>query len=208
MGIRLIIVKKRINVFFLFLIIITLISACVNEYHERFVENFDKPALRYFSAKLKNSGVDNRYFQGIDSPSEKGAKIMLLKIDPEAPAGPGGGPEIISEKFTHFGVYSARIKVQDVTKIQPDVGAVVGCFTYNMDSITGLSEIDFEWLLADPEIIYLGTWTGGNDNLLRIGRTINLAKGIIYNTSLEYNDIIHPLTGRQNQPETIQYRKL
>jgi hypothetical protein len=29
-----------------------------------------------------------------------------------------------------------------------------------MDNDPGLSEIDWEWLIADPEIIYIGTWTG------------------------------------------------
>jgi len=181
-----------------------MLSACENKHHKRFTENFDKPTSKYFNAKLRESGVDNRYFQGINSSSEKGTKIMLLMIDPDDPVGPGRGPEIISKKFTHYGTYSTRLKIPDVTKIQPDVGAVVGYFTYCLDDFTGLSEIDFEWLLADPEIIYVGTWIGGNDNLLRIGRTINLAKGIIYNTVLEYNDVPYPLSGMLNQPETIQ----
>lgn len=75
------------------------------------------------------------------------------------------------------------MKVPDVRKQQPNTGAVVGYFTYHMDSIAGLSEIDFEWLVADPTIIYVGTWTGAQGQLARIGRTINLSKGIIYSTS-------------------------
>ena len=51
-----------------------------------------------------------------------------------------------------------------------------------IDSVFSLSEIDFEWLVADPSIIYIGTWTGNRGELKRIGRTINLARGIIYNT--------------------------
>ena len=203
MGIRLIVIKKGIIVLPLFLIIV-LVSACRNEYHGRFVEDFNKQTSKYFNAKLRDSDVDNHYFPSVNSSLEKGTKVILLNIDPEDDAGPRYCPEIISEKFTHFGVYSTRLKIPDVTEIQPNIGAVVGYFTYFMDSIAGLSEIDFEWLLADPEIIYIGTWTGGNDNLLRIGRTINLAKGLIYNTSLEYNDIIHPLSDMLNQPETIQ----
>lgn len=75
-----------------------------------------------------------------------------------------------------------------------------------MDSVYGLSEIDFEWLVADPSIIYIGTWTGGKGELKRIGRTINLAGGIIYNTVYKegYKGEAVPLTGAQNQPETIE----
>src|SRR5678809_979955 len=75
-------------------------------------------------------------------------------------AGAGRGPEIISNNFTYYGTYSARLKVPDVRNIQPNTGVVVGYFTYFMDSVYGLSEIDFEWLVADPSIIYIGTWTG------------------------------------------------
>ena len=60
-------------------------------------------------------------------------------------------------------------------------------------------------LVADPSIIYIGTWTGDRGALKRIGRTINLAKGIIYNTiyKVGYKGKPTPLTGAQNQPETI-----
>ena len=33
-----------------------------------------------------------------------------------------------------------------MTKVQPNVGAVVGYFTYNMEPGKSLSEIDWEWL--------------------------------------------------------------
>src|SRR5690606_6653375 len=94
---------------------------------------------------------------GVDSPSEPGTKIMSFKIDPDGPVGAGRGPEIISNEFTHYGTYSARLKVPDPRVDQPNVGAVVGYFTYHMDDDPGLSEIDFEWLIADPTVIYVGT---------------------------------------------------
>jgi hypothetical protein len=123
-------------------------------------------------------------------------------------AGAGRSPEIGSKELTHFGTYTARIRVPDVTKVQPNLGAVVGCFTYRMDSVYGLSEIDFEWLIADPEIIYIGTWTGKRGDLQRIGRTINLAKGIIYNTSYRADRTERnergQFMGLQNEPESIR----
>ncbi|HTF16692.1 MAG TPA: hypothetical protein VK658_01395 [Chryseolinea sp.] len=48
---------------------------------------------------------------------------------------------------------------------------MVGYFTYQIDDAFGLSEIDFEWLIADPSVIYGGTWTGPDRALKRIGRT-------------------------------------
>ena len=178
------------------------------DYHKAFVEDFSKPTSKYFMQRRdrRDEATDFRYFPGNVSLSEKGTDVLLYRIDPNDPAGAGRGPEIISKKYTSYGTYAARIRIPDVTKVQPNVGAVVGYFTYNMEPGKSLSEIDWEWLIADPEIVYIGTWTGPRGNLQRIGRTINLAKGIIYNTiyrSGKDGNIDHPLTGLQNQPETV-----
>lgn len=176
-------------------------------YHGPFIENFTKSTSEFFNYNIRRSGYDFRYYSGIPSLSERGTDVMVLRMDTADVAGAGRGPEIGSKDLTHFGTYSARIRVPDVTRVQPDLGAVVGYFTYRMDQIHGLSEIDFEWLIADPEIIYVGTWTGPRGDLQRIGRTINLAKGVIYDTSYradrgERNERGR-LTGLQNQPEKI-----
>lgn len=178
------------------------------EYHKAFVEDFDKTTSKYFMQRRdrRDEATDFRYFPGNVSLSEKGTDVLLYRIDPQDPAGAGRGPEIISKKYTSYGSYAARIRIPDVTKVQPNVGAVVGYFTYNMEPGKSLSEIDWEWLIADPEIVYIGTWTGPRGNLQRIGRTINLAKGEILYTiyrSGKDGNINHPLTGLQNQPETI-----
>jgi beta-glucanase (GH16 family) len=170
-----------------------------------FTEDFNDSTLQNFL--YGSTGVKDafKWRVGVNSSSEPGTKVILMKIDPADSAGAGRGPEIISREFTYYGTYSARIKIPDVRKVQPNVGAVVGYFTYNMDSIQGLSEIDFEWLLADPTIIYIGTWTGQEGKLQRIGRTIDLAHGRIYYTisKVGYNGEPTILTGLQNQPESI-----
>lgn len=178
------------------------------EYHKAFVEDFSKSTSKYFMQRRdkRDEATDFRYFPGNVSLSEKGTDVLLYRIDPQDPAGAGRGPEIISRKYTSYGTYAARIRIPDVTKVQPNVGAVVGYFTYNMEPGKSLSEIDWEWLIADPELVYIGTWTGPRGNLQRIGRTINLAKGEILYTiyrSGKDGNINHPLTGLQNQPETI-----
>ena len=152
-----------------------------------FKEDFDAAKPQYFSG-----GSAPRLFFGVPSLTEKGTTVMLERIQPTDPAGAGKGPEISSTKRTHFGTYSARLRVPDVKKAQPNVGAVVGYFTYRFTQGFGLSEIDFEWLIADPTIIYLGTWTSAPNNvgnLQRVGRTINLAKGqILYTNYRSYHD--------------------
>lgn len=182
-------------------------------FHGAFTEDFSGATSAFFDYNYRRSGDDFRYFSGIRSFSEKGTDIMLYRIDPSDPAGAGRGPEIISKDYTFYGSYSARIKLPDVTKVQPNVGAVVGYFTYNVDRQMGLSEIDIEWLLADPRIIYIGTWTGKNGTLNRVGRTINLATGEILETiwrseSRQPDGTVHripntPLENRQNLPEKI-----
>jgi len=170
-----------------------------------FFEDFNDSISKYFRYGSTGNKAAFKWKMGVNSQAEPGTKILSFKIDPNDSAGAGRGPEIISNDFTHFGTYSARLKVPHVKDIQPNAGAVVGYFTYHVDSIPGLSEIDFEWLIADPTIIYIGTWTGQNGQLKRIGRTINMAKGIIYNTVYKegYKGPGTPLTGIQNQPETI-----
>jgi hypothetical protein len=173
--------------------------------HGGFFENFSRSASRNFQPHTGGNGVDFIWRFGVRSPTERKTKILSFKINPEDSAGAGRGPEIISNNFTHFGTYATRLRIPDVRNIQPNVGAVVGYFTYHVDSVFGLSEIDFEWLIADPEIIYIGTWTGPHGDLRRIGRTINLADGIIYNTSYKerLSGFIRPMTGIQCQPDTI-----
>lgn len=178
------------------------------KFEKAFTENFDKQSSKYFDENHGRGNVeeDFRYYPGIPSLTENGTDVMMFRIDPEDPAGAGRGPEIATRKMTHFGTYRARLRVPDVKKVQPNIGSVVGYFTYRMDSVFGLSEIDFEWLLADPRIIFIGTWTGGRGGLQRVGRTIDLSKGEIYYTiyrSARDGNINHDITGIGNQPETV-----
>ncbi len=130
-----------------------------------FFEDFNDSVSTNFINGSTGTRADFKMKMGVASTVEKAIKILSFKIDPQDSAGAGRGPEIISKNFTHFGTYASRLKVPDVKKVQPNVGAVVGYFTYYMDSIYGLSEIDFEWLIADPTIIYIGTWTGPRGSL-------------------------------------------
>lgn len=196
------------QVFALLLLIITgfMPSTPSQSKHDSFQEDFSKKRSRFF--KYGSTGIheESKHTLGLKSASEPALKVLSFKISPKDKAGPGKGPEIISKKFTHFGSYAARLKVPDVRDKQPDVGAVVGYFTYHEDDELGLSEIDFEWLIADPRIIYVGTWTGPPGDLRRVGRIINLAEGEILETitKTNYDGKSEPLTGAQNIPQSIE----
>jgi hypothetical protein len=189
------------------LFLFPIVSFCQTQnFHSSFVEDFSEASSQYFRYGSTGNKSDFKYKMGVNSSIEPNTKVLSFKIDPLDSAGAGRGPEIISKNFTHFGTYAARLKVPDARDVQPNVGAVVGYFTYHVDSIPGLSEIDFEWLLADPTVIYVGTWTGHRGELVRVGRTINMAEGIIYETSYRegHGGERTNLTGMQNQPETIE----
>ncbi len=182
-------------------------ASAQNRMSGAFTEEFDSGS----SAHFQYNANDFKHFCGVPSLSEKGTDVILLRIDPKTPAGAGRGPEIGTASTTHFGSYSARLRVPDVKEVQPDAGAVVGYFTYREDRNFGLSEIDVEFLIADPRIIYVGAWTstpGHIDQLQRIGRTINLATGQIYETvyrSFHDGNRNHPFTSEETtSPKTIR----
>lgn len=178
------------------------------QFQKAFTEEFSKSRTKIFYER-RDKGTpetDFRYSQGVPSATEKGTKVLLYRIDPNGPVGAGRGPEIVSKRYTTYGSYSARFRVPDVTRVQPNVGAVVGYFTYNDEPGKSLSEIDIEILIADPRIIYIGTWTGKDGKLQRVGRIVNLATGEILDTSYhgpQDGDVVHNLTGAQAQPSTI-----
>lgn len=170
-----------------------------------FKEDFSESISVFFSNGSRGTKADFKNNAGVESSIENGIKIISFKLDTNDVAGAGKGPEIISKNFTHFGTYSTRLKIPDARTLQPNVGAVVGYFTYHEDKTLGLSEIDFEWLLADPNIIYVGTWTGKSGKLQRIGRTINLKTGEILSTAYRANHdgVNYPFKGRQNKPKKL-----
>jgi hypothetical protein len=84
-----------------------------------FLDNFNDSSLMDFRYGSTGSKDVFKYTVGVTSSVEPGTKVLLFKIDPVDSAGPGRGPEIISTNFTHFGSYSARIKIPQVKNVQP-----------------------------------------------------------------------------------------
>jgi hypothetical protein len=175
------------------------------EFHPAFREEFSSADLENFHYGSTGRKAAFKWKSGKKSKFESSARVLSFKLHPSEKAGPGKGPEIISNHLTHFGTYSTRLKIP-ASDEQPNVGAVVGYFTYQNDPKLGLSEVDMEWLIADPEIIYVGTWTGHSGKLKRVGRTINLATGKIYATEYreDGSDLREALKGNMALPEKIE----
>ncbi len=177
-----------------------------------FLENFTADTLVNFRYGSGGNRAGFTRLCGVPSLIEPDTRVLALTMDPDDSASPWQGPNFSSHEFCHYGTYSGRIKTPDVKDLQPNVGGVVGFFTYfNDPDINGHSEIDIEWLIADPEIIYLNAWLDTDAppeiSRRRVGRIINLAKGLIYTTTyteeVGEETVRIPLSDNENSPEAI-----
>ena len=149
----------------------------------------------------------------VASDSASDHKALQLTVVPSVQPGAGKGPEVATKTTYSYGVYSARLKSADCTG-QPDAGIVTGLFTYfndgsdkNGNGLPDNNEIDFEWLGAEPQSIYLTMWTDYRDSdekHNRVSRKINLSTGKIERCIYGENfDQQIPLTGLENQPTQV-----
>jgi len=188
-----------------------------------FTENFNSSSLpSNFEFGTNRNSNRNTWTNGIESEIESETNVMRLTLHPDNDANPWQGPNFTSKNLTFFGRYSARIKIPSVEN-QPQVGGVVGFFTYyndlyndelpkdeNENGISDNSEVDFEWLIANPQVVYMTAWTDQEENgtCRSISRTVNLATGQILNTYYSEKVGAWPptqqLTGAENQPQTIR----
>ncbi|MGM0462310.1 MAG: glycoside hydrolase family 16 protein [Fibrobacterota bacterium] len=156
---------------------------------------------------------------GVESSAEEGTRTLSLTMDSDDDPGAWQGPNM-NTGLAHFGTYSTRVRIPQ-THDQPDVGAVVGFYTFYNDEWaedmsndwtgTGLydnSEIDFEWLIADPEVLYLSAYTdyhGPTGETRQVSRIVNPAEGEVYST--KYKESLGgggvDLEGAENYPESI-----
>lgn len=203
----------KIAIFSIVIILLTGYSVTNNrdaEYHG-FKDTFNSGEPEYFRYGSGGNRAEFTHSSGVRSSVEPDTRVLLLKMDPEDSATPWQGPNMSSHQVCHFGTYAGRLRIPEVSR-QPNVGGVVGFFTYfNDPNINGHSEIDIEWLIADPEIIYLNAWldTDAPPEITRrrVGRIINLAEGVVYSTTYTENvgdrPVRTPLTGNENFPETV-----
>ena len=200
-----------------------LVAACqilALNFANSFTQNFDASNLPNDFNFGSGGQNKNTWINGADSEIEEGSKVIKLAIVPENAAYPWQGPNFTSKRFTLFGRYSARIKIPGVQN-QPNVGGVVGFYTYyndlynneqekdmNGNGLSDNSEIDFEWLIANPQLVYLTAWTDYEEetnDCKKIARIVNLATGQILTTnySTKLGSSGTNLSGVENNPSTI-----
>jgi len=176
------------------------------------IENWDTPAPPYFF--LFGPG-QSRAVSDIEDTSAEDSKVLQLELASNPTPGPGNGPEIQTQTTFRYTTYSSRLKTANCST-QPNAGVATGYFTYyndgedyNQDGLPDNSEIDFEWLCAEPETIYLTMWTdyrASDEAHKRVSRKINLKTGVIeYTCYFESygEEACQPLTGSASQPEII-----
>src|SRR5512145_642649 len=148
-----------------------------------------------------------------DAAARDGSALLLtLGANPDPR--PAGGAEVGTNARFGFGTFASRLRTADCAG-QSNAGVVTGLFTYfndgkdtTGDGLPDNSEIDFEWLCAEPETIYLTIWTDYRDNdnaQKRVGRAINLATGTILYTCYytAFGDCTETLKGVEAVPSTI-----
>ncbi len=176
---------------------------------DRFTENWDGPSSAYFSTRVPTGA--RVLFNIPQAAADERALQLELPANPKA--GPAGGPEIATRSLCLYGHFSTRLKTADSSS-QPKAGVVTGYFTYfndgkdyNNNGLPDNSEIDFEWLGAQPEVIYMTLWTDYRDAdaaQRRVGRAVNLRTGqILYTCYFEAFGQCQPLTGSEAEPTTI-----
>ncbi|MBA3470514.1 MAG: cellulose binding domain-containing protein [Herpetosiphonaceae bacterium] len=159
-----------------------------------FTEQFDRdlatsPIFAWTSESALPRGTAN-----VSAAQASDGKILRLQIGAGQPANPGNGANIISKQLYDYGTYEARLKTPTCPTSE---GVISGFFTYfndgsdsNGNGLPDNSEIDFEWLCAEPQSIYLTLWTDYNpstEESRRVFRKINLASGTVEYTRYSTN---------------------
>jgi hypothetical protein len=175
-----------------------------------FLENWAQDTSPYFM--MLTPGASQIHANQPD-PAAQDGRVVQLQLAAGPTPGPGGGPELETTQLYRYGQYQARLKTANCQD-QPLAGVVTGYFVYfndgldhNLNHLPDNSEIDFEWLCAEPEVIYLTAWTDYRDSderHKRIGRKINLRTGRLeYSCYFESFGQCQPLSGPENQPEQV-----
>lgn len=149
----------------------------VVELMEAFTEEFDSDGKSNFNYREK--AEDFRYYPAFPSLSESDKKILMLRLDPSAPAGRAEGAELSSKECTYYGSYSIRLRLPDITKAQPKLGAAFAFNVEGSDSRCGITRIQMQWRPANPKVLYLSTATGDETDPETFEQAIDLTQGSI-----------------------------
>jgi len=178
---------------------------------DRFFEDWEGPSSAHFSTRTPSGA---RVLFNVPQGAVGDGRTLQLELPPNPSSGPGGGPEVSTRNRCLYGHFSTRLKTVD-TASQPKAGVVTGYFTYfnnnnqdhNANGLPDNSEIDFEWLAAQPEVVYMTLWTDyrtADASFRRVGRAVNLRTGqILYTCYSEAFGQCQTLAGPEAEPTVI-----
>lgn len=204
--------KKKLSFFSLIILFSAVTMFPLNTFSQvkPFLEQWNDSSSALFSLYSPGQCLAR---SNVTSDSASDHKALKLTVSTSVQPGAGKGPEVGTKTANSYGIYSARLKTTDCTG-QPDAGIVTGLFTYfndgtdkNGNGLPDNNEIDFEWLGAEPQSIYLTMWTDYRDSDEKhkcVSRKINLNTGKIERCYYEESfDQQVPLTGLENQPTQV-----
>jgi Glycosyl hydrolases family 16 len=151
---------------------------------------------------------------GAIEPDAHDGLALQLTLGSGADPSPSGAAEVYSDELFQYGEVSARLKTADCGA-DANAGVVTGLFTYfndgsdeNGDGLPDNSEIDFEWLCADPSTVYLTVWTDyrdGDGAQRRVSRAVRVSTGEILWTCFytSFGDCEEELTGDEASPGAL-----
>lgn len=176
-----------------------------------FKENWDGPMSPWFAYYGFKGSL--KPVSGVASTGASDGKALQLTVSPDALPGPSAGPEVETLKPMLNGTFSSRIKTVDCSN-QANPSIVTGFFTYfndgsdlNKDGLPDNSEIDFEWLCSEPQMVHMTMYTDYRDSdgaQNCVTRKVNLATG-----KIEYSQFRpdfsskSALTGPENIPAAL-----
>ena len=118
-----------------------------------FTEDFSSRESEYLTFSRRTDRDDFRYYSAFPSLSERGATILMLRLDPADAA--GEGVVVASRDYVYYGSVSARIRIPDIVAVQPKLGASADFSLVDQDSVWGTDEYTLSLRLADTGNLYL-----------------------------------------------------
>ncbi|MDQ1292954.1 MAG: hypothetical protein QG608_835 [Actinomycetota bacterium] len=173
-------------------------------------ENWDTTSWSLFEAV--ENGKSTVRPNTVDRAVEDG-KALELRLGANPEPTPAGAAEVDSKKTFLYGTFTSRLRAADCSE-QPGTGVVTGAFTYfndgsdkDKDGLPDNSEIDFEFLCSQPNVIYLTIWTdyrASDEAQRRVTRVIDLEAGKVLSTCyLENFGDCRALSGAEATPSTV-----
>lgn len=178
---------------------------------EAFTEDFSAREPEFFSFAVYPSRDDFRYYSGFPSMSESGNTVLMLRLDLEDSAREGAVASSLD--YTYYGSYSIRMRIPDVSAVQPKLDARVEFALFDDDEVFGRDEISFALRLDAPASVDLSlsrTSPDGKDTLEEretvtpgVSGFNASAKNYIYGIDWSEDRIVWWIKTRVNSDKTV-----